>query len=199
MAADPYSRLIAFLKVALPLVALGILSTVFLVSSRIEPGESIPFAEGEVAERIRGQQVTAPLFSGVTNGGDRIAFSAEEIVTAQDRTNAARNPVAQLDFAGGGSVRLEAERGDIDVDRDVAHMSGDVVIESTNGYVMRSDRITSRLSLLDILAPGEVTADGPAGALRAGSMRIGDGDGGGRVQFLFTDGVKLVYDPKETE
>ncbi len=73
------------------------------------------------------------------------------------------------------------------------------MIASTNGYVMRSDRITSRLSFLEIVAPGEVTADGPAGTLRSGGMRIEDREDGGNVQLLFTDGVKLVYDPKETE
>lgn len=198
MSADPYSRLIAFLKIALPLVALAILSTVFLVSSRIEPGESIPFAEGEVAERIRGQQITGPIFSGMTTGGDRISFSASEIVTTADNSNAAKNPVAQLEFAEGGGVRLEAERGDVDLDADVATMSGRVVIESTTGYVMRSDHVRSRLSSLEVVAPGDVSARGPAGDLRAGAMRIGE-DGSGNVQLLFTDGVKLIYDPKETE
>lgn len=198
MAGDPYSRLIAFLKVALPLVALGILSTVFLVSSRIEPGQTIPFPEGEVAERIRGQQVTGALYSGVTTGGDRINFFADEIVTRNSR-NVARNPIILLDFAEGGSMRLEAERGDVDIGGDVATMSRRVVIESTNGYVMRSDSITSRLSTVDVVSPGEVTADGPAGTLRAGAMRIGDRNGTGNLQLLFTDGVKLVYDPKATE
>ncbi len=199
MTGDPYSRLVSFLKIALPLVALAILSTVFLVSSRIEPGESIPFAEGEVAERIRSQQVTGSVFSGVTTGGDRISFSAREIVTAADRTNVAHHPVAQLDFASGGSVRLEAERGDVDLNRDIVTMTRDVVIESKTGYTLRSDSLTSHLSYLDIVAPGEVTGNGPAGTLRAGGMRISEQKDGGNVQLLFTDGVKLVYDPKEAK
>lgn len=199
MATDPYSRLVAVLKVALPLVALGILSTMFLVSSRIQPGDTIPFAEGEVAERIRGQQVTGPLFSGVTSSGDRISFAAEEIVTAENDTNAARNVDAQLDFATGGGVHLEAQRGDVDVDGDVATMTGDVVIESSTGYVMRSDTVTARLSRLDVVAPGEVRANGPAGTLTAGGMQIRQEQERDGVQLLFTNGVKLIYDPKEAE
>lgn len=199
MASDPYSRLVAFLKIALPLLSLGILSTVFLVSSRIEPGDTIPFAEGEVAERIRSQQVTGPLFSGMTSGGDRISFSADEIITSQDRINAASNPIALIDFAGGGNVRLEAERGDIDLGGDLVTMSDSVVITGSTGYVVRSEEITSRLSSLEVLSPGEVTGEGPAGTLRAGRMRIGEMESGDHVQLLFMDGVKLIYDPKETE
>lgn len=197
MTADPYSRLIAFLKVALPLVALAILSTIFLVSSRMQPGETIPFAEGEIAERIRTQQVTRPLFSGVTSSGDRIGFSAEEIVTTEDRVNTAVSPVAQLDIATGSMIRLEAERGQVDLEADVATMMGEVVIESSNGFSVRSERIMSHLSFLEVRSPAEVTANGPAGTLTAGSMLIGDQTGSGRVELLFKDGVKLVYDPKD--
>lgn len=199
MPTDPYSRLVTFLKVALPLVALAILSTLFLVSSRIEPGDTIPFAEGEIAERIRGEQVTGPLFSGLTDGGDRISFTAEQIVTLESKANSARNPTARLDFATGGSVELVADRGDLDIGKDIATMSGDVVIESTTGYVMRSDTLTARLSLIEIVAPGEVRAHGPGGTLTAGTMRIAEQDGVDGVQLIFTKGVKLVYDPKETE
>ncbi len=134
MASDPYSRLVVFLKVALPLVALGILSTLFLLSSRIEPGTSIPFAEGEVEKRIRSEQVTGPLFSGVTTGGDRVTFTADQIVTTEGNTNTALNPVAHLEFATGGSVELVAEQGDVDLANDFMTMSGDVVIDSTTGY-----------------------------------------------------------------
>ena len=42
---DRYSRMIAFLKVLLPLMALALLSTLFLLSQNTEPMASIPFAE----------------------------------------------------------------------------------------------------------------------------------------------------------
>lgn len=199
MASDPYSQLVAFLKVALPLLALGILSTMFLVSSRIEPGDTIPFPEVEVTERIRGQQVTGPLFSGATSGGDQIRFAAEEMTTSEAGANAARNPRAQVDLAGGGSVQLEADRGNVDMIRDTITMTGNVVIESTTGYVIQSQKITGQLSQLQVVSPGPVAARGPAGTLNAGRMEISQPAGKDAAQLLFTNGVKLIYDPKETE
>ncbi len=48
MKVDRYSRMVALLKVSLPLIALGILSTLFLVSRAVDPPMTIPFADSEV-------------------------------------------------------------------------------------------------------------------------------------------------------
>lgn len=198
MTGDSYSRMVLILKVVLPLVALGILSTLFLLSSRIEPGQAIPFAAGEVAERIRGQQVTGPFFTGVTTSGDRLSMTATQIATTRNQTNRADDVSARVDFAGGGSVILVANSADIDLGDDSSVLSGDILIESTTGYRMRSDEIETRMSELFVLSPGEVRAVGPAGHLTAGRMEISNHPEDGGAQLLFSDRVKLIYNPKET-
>ncbi|MEP4196346.1 MAG: LPS export ABC transporter periplasmic protein LptC [Aliishimia sp.] len=198
MAGDPYSRLVAFLKVILPLIGLGILSTMFLVSSRIEPGGTIPFAEGEVTDRIRGQQVTGPLFSGVTADGDRIAFKADQLKTSEAKESLAGNLSARIDFSQGGSLVLVADTGEFRLDDDEATLSGNVLVESSTGYRMRSDTLETRLEKVEIVSPGEVRATGPAGNLTAGTMRIGAIEGEKSMQLLFSQGVKLIYDPQES-
>lgn len=199
MSSDPYSRMVSFLKVALPLVALGLLSTLFLLSSRIEPGETIPFAEGEIADRIAGQQVTGPFFSSVTGAGDEITFSAKDLVTGLNSTNEARDVFARLDFFGGGSVTMVANRGEIRADSEQIDLEGDILIDSTTGYRMRTDTLSAELNQLDINAPGEVQATGPAGNLTAGNMRIFTVDSDQGAQLLFSGGVKLIYDPKTSK
>lgn len=198
MSGDSYSRFVLILKIVLPLVALGIMSTLFLLSSRIEPGQAIPFAAGEVADRIRGQQVTGPFFTGVTTSGDRIAMTASQIATTSEHTNRADEVSTRLDFANGGSVILVANSADIDIANDVSVLSGDILIESTTGFRMRSDQIETRLSELFVLSPGEVRAVSPAGNLRAGRMEISNPITGADAQLLFSGGVKLIYDPKES-
>ena len=42
---DRYSRMVAIFKVLLPLAALAILSTLFLLSRTIDPTTTIPFAD----------------------------------------------------------------------------------------------------------------------------------------------------------
>ena len=73
---DRYSRTVAYLKVLLPLTALALLSTLFLISRGIDTEAVIPFAQKDIEERMRGQQLTAPFFSGTTSGGDEIMVTA---------------------------------------------------------------------------------------------------------------------------
>ena len=199
MAGDPYSRMVGFLKVVLPLIALGLLSTLFLVSDRIEPGSSIPFAEGEITERITGQQVTGPLFTGTTGAGDLITMRATQITQGTEQRNRAESLSGQIELVSGSEVVLVADQGVFRLSEDRAELSGNVLIERSNGYVMRTDRLSTGLKTLDVTAPGEVRATGPAGNLTAGAMRIARQDGTGSAQLLFTGGVKLIYDPKQSE
>ncbi|THH34705.1 hypothetical protein E4Z66_17190 [Aliishimia ponticola] len=199
MAADRYTRMVTFFKVALPLIALAILSTLFLLSSRIRPGDNIPFAETEIDERIRGQQVTGPFFSGVTSRGDRISFSATNVVTGEDRSQEAHDLNAQLDFSTGGSVTLEATRGKIELGNDMATLLGDILIDSTTGFRMVTNTVITSLTGIDVTAPGEVRATGPAGTLTAGQMRITSNETNGNVEILFSGGVMLVYEPGKQE
>lgn len=199
MAGDPYSRMVGFLKVVLPLIALGLLSTLFLVSDRIEPGSSIPFAEGEITERITGQQVTGPLFTSTTAAGDLITMRATEITQGAEQRNQAESLSGRIELVSGSEVVLVADQGVFRLSEDRADLSGNVLIESSNGYLMRTDRLSTGLSTLDVTAPGEVRATGPAGYLTAGAMRIAREGETGSAQLLFTGGVKLIYDPKQSE
>lgn len=199
MSGDPYSRLVNILKIALPLVALGILSTLFLLSGRIEPGSTIPFAEGEITERVQGQQVTGPVFAGVTDAGDRLSVRAKQLKTGASGANAAKTLTARMELAGGGSIVMVADEATFLLDKDTASMVGNVIIDSSTGYRMISDRVDTLLSKVDVTSPGEVRATGPAGRLTSGALRIAAEEGSDTVQLLFSDGVKLIYDPKSSE
>ena len=60
MKGDRHSRVVSWLKVLFPLIALALLSTLFLLSRAIEPQAVIPFADNEVQERLRDQHITGP-------------------------------------------------------------------------------------------------------------------------------------------
>lgn len=79
---DRYSRVVSYLKVALPLAALALLSTLFLISRTINTDPSIPFADFELENRLRGQQVTAPFFTGTTATGQEITIAATKALPA---------------------------------------------------------------------------------------------------------------------
>jgi lipopolysaccharide export system protein LptC len=197
---DTYSRIIAFLKVMLPLAALAILATLFFLSRSVDPTATIPFAEGDMADRLRDQQVTAPFFSGTTPKGDEVIFTASVVRPAVfGRPAEADNISARLTFADGARVTLDAAQGQVDVGQDTATFTGNVRIASSLGYRLSTDKMTASLSGVSGFAPGQVDGVGPFGTLTAGALEIGPQNPDGPVHIVFKSGVKLIYDPKQQE
>lgn len=196
---DSYTRLVTRLKFALPLIALGILSTLFLFSRTIDPERAIPYAEVDVERMVREQSITAPAFSSVTRDGAAISISAE--IVRPDRSESGRMSADSLegrfDLPDGSSADVAAPAGTIDMTRDVARLDGGVEVETTTGYSLRTDALTARLDQTLLRSDGAVNGSGPAGVLEAGRMEISEDPGGGYV-LTFDGGVRLVYDPGQS-
>lgn len=197
---DSYSRLVAWLKVLLPLMALALLSTLFLLSRNISGTAAIPFAEKEIQERMRDQQVTGPIFSGATSSGDLITFTADTVRRGTDAgVTEAENVDAQLDLASGTRVRFVADMGQLNMAAGTSALTGNVRITTSTGYDIASDRLTSSLRQLDVTSPDKVEGKGPIGQITAGSLHISATGNDGPAQMIFTNGVRLVYAPQKNE
>lgn len=198
MHGDSYTKLVSLLKVLFPLAALALLSTLFLLSRKIDPGQAIPFADKEIQNRLRDQQITGPFFSGATADGDQLSFYADVLTTPDGEigSNEAQNVRATFNVIGGSTVRLQSDTARFALADDRAELEGGVVINTSTGYELMSDRMISELSSLNVESPGPVSGTSPAGTVEAGSMTISrSGDDGG-AQLLFTNRVKLIYKPK---
>jgi len=197
---DRYSRMVAFLKVLLPLAALGLLSTLFLISRSVNTEATIPFAEHEIEERMRGQQITAPFFSGTTAQGDEITVTASIARPGGPASPAvAADLVAVIRMADGGRLTLSSDSGAVQIDKDIASFSGNVEITSAAGLLVTTDLLNATLSGISADSPGPVQAKGPIGTLNAGTMQLQTKTEGGALHMLFNNGVKLVYDPRKSE
>ena len=197
---DSYSRAVAYLKVLLPLIALVLLSTLFMISRGDDTEAVIPFAEQEIEDRLRGQQVTAPHYSGTTADGDEIMVRAGLARPGGTETPAVASALTgEIRIASGGRIALASDSGAIRPDSDLAEFAGSVTITSADGMVVETDALTTALSGLEAESPGPVRARGPIGDLTAGNMRIRSKTEGGPVHMLFKDGVKLIYTPQKPE
>lgn len=197
---DSHSRAVAFLKVLLPLAALVLLSTLFLISRGVNTDAVIPFAQREIEDRMRGQLVTAPFFSGTTAKGDEILVTASTARPGRNGAPAiASDMSAEIILAEGGKITLASETGAINPARDTARFTGNVTITSADGLVVETEELNSILSGLSATSPGPVRATGDIGVLTAGNMQIEAKTGGGPVHMLFKNGVKLLYQPQQPE
>lgn len=192
-----HSRVIAWLKILLPLAALSLLSTVFLLSKPADRGTDIPFSDPGLHTRAEQQQITAPTFSGTTAKGDVLAFSADTARPDPDTDGIAyaQSLSARIDLIDGTSVFITANSAEISEPDNSALLIGGVELRSTNGYEIQTEKLRSSLESVYAESLGPISGSGPAGTFTAGKMVLTDTDGDGNVQFLFTGGVKLVYDP----
>ncbi|MFT4961081.1 MAG: lipopolysaccharide export system protein LptC [Paracoccaceae bacterium] len=197
---DGYSRMVAIFKVILPLAALALLSTVFMLSRNLNPTAIIPFAENEIAERLRDKQITSPVYSGTTSDGDEISVTARQASPGGLGTPAtARDLHASIVSPDGLRITLNSETGTLGLAENRATFGGSVKIETNTGYVLETDLLNTSLNSIDANTPGQVTGDGPIGQLTAGNMTIRSEINDGSVHMLFNGGVKLIYTPKQLE
>ena len=199
---DAYSRLISLLKITLPLIALSVLTTLFLVSRAIDPGQPIRFASIDVEELAREQKIGGPTFSGVTIDGSAITVAAASAKPQLDGSEgmSAEDLRASIVTPDGIEIEITARFGNIDSVARTAELVDDVVLETSSGYRIQTDRIVTSLTVTEIFTGGTITASGPLGQITAGQMvlrRISDQDSKNTYDLVFKMGVKLIYDPKQ--
>lgn len=193
------SRVVMGLKIGMPLAALVLLSTVFLFSSGTEPIREIPFADAGLQDRATRQQVTAPFFSATTAGGDVLSVRAQSARPDPNRDGVAyaERLDATLGLTDGSRITLRSDTAEVDEPGDTAILQGNVLVTSTTGYDLRSDRLIAALRQVRVESPGPVSGQGPIGSFTAGGMVIEGDSQGENIQMLFIGGVKMIYDPRD--
>ena len=201
MAAGPglHSRIVGILKLGLPLVALGLLASLFVVQNDDGiDGSGIVFSQGDVDALGSGLQISKPTFTGTTRGDDRFRFSAETV--SPDAAPPKRAQISglsgTLDLTDGPAVTLAAEQGDLDIPTQRLDLRGKVLITTSDGYRMVTDQATLDLKAGSFVSGSEVDTTGPLGRITSGSLLIAPAAASGEVRrFSFGNGVRLVYDP----
>lgn len=197
-ALDGWSRLVATLKVVLPLAALALLSTLFLISNRINPEDAIPYAQVDVEARLKEPRMTAPTFAGTTSDGAALEVSAAETRPAVEgaRGQTATDVAARLSTPDGAVTGLKADGAEMALDGNAVAFRGNVVVTNSAGYEVRTDRLDARLDRTDLRSAAPVVVDGPVGQITADGMVLTPaGDGGDAYLLVFNGRVKLVYRP----
>jgi len=195
---NTYSRVVAWLKIVLPLAALALMSTVFLVARTIDPAQTLPTADIDPSELAREGRLGAPRYSGVTEDGAAIAFTARSArpdIAEQTGISTGDGLEARLDLPSGTRIELSAGAGVIDTGEGTAAMSGGVAVQTSQGYRMQTDSVETLLDRTRLESGGAVAGQGPIGTLEAGAMELTATQGGESHVLVFKEGVKLVYEP----
>jgi len=193
---DSYSAFVVWVKTLLPIVALSMLSTIFLFSGKVDVTQSIPYAKFNIAEIIREQRITKPYFSGVSNNGTEIILSAA--YASSDIQNADILNITELSIvltpSNAKMVRITAGLGTLNSASQKAVVSGDVHLTAIPGFWLKTNNLTVDLKESIVTANNVFQGITSLGTINAGKIivQMVDND----QQIIFTNGVRLIYYPK---
>lgn len=196
-----HSRTVAAARVALPVAALAMLSTLFLAARTVDPLDAVPFANVELSDRVRDRQLTAPRVMGETSGGTAFALRADAARPegGDPRRLEVDAPALTLGLPSDRSVvSVAAARGRVDSAARRLVLEGRVAVDTTDGFRLRTERLEGDLATLSVTSPGPVEGEAPFDRLRAGAMTLSEDPEGSR-RFVFVGGVDLVYVPTSTD
>ncbi len=193
-----HSRLVFWLKILMPLAALGLLATLFLFGRNVRPEDAIPYSSTDIADRVKEPRLTAPAFSGMTNDGAALTIKAGEArpgVAGSLNAGSATDLSALIEMPDGATAKVKAGAGRLDQAAHQAILTGGVTLITSNGYTVQTEGVNLALNETEVTSLGPVTGSGPAGRIAAGGVHLGQEPSGGYL-LDFTGGVTLIYTPK---
>lgn len=192
-----HSQLVGWSKILLPISALALLSTLFLLARAPSAPTDIPIAEIEAI--ARDQRITAPQFSGITEDGSIIAISARSAkpdMTRED-TILIEEISMQMDSVNGNRIDISAIEGEIDGSAGLAKFLGLTRLVTSDGYEMEVTGLVAELDTGQVTSNGQLEIHAPFGELTAGQVTFKVSRENTGQQMLFTQGVRLIYQPPE--
>lgn len=199
---NSYSRYVAALKILLPLIALALLSTIFLFARAVDPSQSIPYTNITVGELAQKQRIQTPNYAGVTEGGSAISITADSAMPEPSDSNivTALGLTGTIQSASGVTIEIRAHEGTIRNAEQHATFNGAVNIETSSGFSMQTETLHSLLDKSQLYSDADVHVDGPYGVIDAGKMSLyvdpSDQNNGAHV-LVFNNGVKLIHTPEQ--
>ena len=192
-----YSQIVSLAKIVLPLCALALLSTLFLFA-RNQP-EPTNIDLNKVNEIAREQRLEAPRFSGVTEDGAIIAIDAQSAQPNGDSPDivSINDIYMKMDNPDGSNLTVSATRGELDGPAKIAHFLDLARVETSTGYIMETNGLIADLNSGIVSSDGLLEIRAPFGTLTAGKVTFQVSRDQTGQQMLFTDGVKLIYNPQD--
>lgn len=190
-----HSRMVAILKLVLPLLALGMLSTLFLLSNKISPEDAIPYAEIDLEDRLKDPKMTDAGFAGVTSDGSAVTLGA--LVATPSPSGGEMDLVhGKLAIPDGQNVEVVAATAElISADKKI-ELSGGTEFRTSSGFFLTSQGLAIATERTLVESRGDVLAQGPIGQITAEHMKLSQEVPDGPYLLVFNGKVRLLYQPE---
>lgn len=195
---NAYSRLVVWLKIVLPVIALGLLSSLFLFQQGDDDLQPLPFSPMELEALAKARGIGAPHFTGLTDQGREISLTATTALPRiEDRSIVdVEGLAARLESPANGGISLVGRAATVNQTTALARIRGAVQAQTGTGYRLVTEALDAALDRTDVESQEPVRLTGPGLEIDAGAMTIDPAPGGTGLRVVFKEGVRLVYTPK---
>jgi len=193
---NTYSRVVAWLKILLPLLALALLSTLFLVARAVDPAQQLPFADVDIDDLADRQRIGGPNYSSVTEDGAAISVSAESAQPDPEDAEKLNGLVVRAEIAlpAGPVVKISSASMQLNHVTGLATLNDGVKIDTSDGYEMRTRTLEVALDATRVASDSKVQVTGPVGRISADSFALVKGpETDAAYVLVFKGHVKLIY------
>lgn len=184
-----YTRFVRIMRLALPLVAIGIIG-LLLSWPRVEKTLAPIPAQAVVPKTVGKNELVNPRFQSTDENSQPFSITAKRAVqSARDPSVVLlEDPTADITLKNGTWLAAEAQRGAYRQNADRLLLQGKVKLFHDQGYEMQTEKLLVNLKSREAWSDEPVYGQGPAGTLQASGMQaMADAD-----QLIFTGPVKLV-------
>lgn len=189
------SRIVAWLRVILPLTALAILSVLFLLGRKPESDATIPYADVDPQDLAERQAITNPTYTGVTDSGAQLTIAGREAVPGQQKSSGSLSAVRMTIRAQDGRA-ADVSAGSARMEGDQVTLAEGVRMTTADGWVLTAPEFLASTSAGTVRADSQVDVRAPFGNLTAGNMELRPVAPGAPDQILdLKGGVRLLYQP----
>ena len=188
-----YSNTVFYLKLTLVFLGLLALVLIFLSAKKLDPSTEIPFAK-EIDFATLDDGLTKPLYSSMTNSGDELRISADQIISTEEKDTALiKSAVLRVFSDSGSSLFLSSDKALLNKGKKNLIFSKNVILKTDEKIEITAPEIFTALDETLLKADGPVKGLFGISNIEAGQLDIYREDKSSNLVISFTKGVKMVY------
>ena len=190
-----YSNTVFYLKLTLVFLGLFALVMIFLSAKKLDPSTEIPFAK-DIDFATLDDGLTKPIYSSMTNSGDEVRISAEQIISTEKKDIALiKSAILRIFSVSGSDLFLSSDTALLDKGKKNLIFSKNVILQTNDKMEITAPKIFTALDKTLIQADGPITGIFGNSNIEAGKLDIFKENASCNLVISFTKGVKMVYNP----
>ena len=190
-----YSNTVFYLKLTLVFLGLFALVMIFLSAKKLDPSTEIPFAK-DIDFVTLDDGLTKPIYSSMTNSGDEVRISAEQIISTEKKDIALiKSAILRIFSVSGSDLFLSSDTALLDKGKKNLIFSKNVILQTNDEMEITAPKIFTALDKTLIQADGPIKGIFGNSNIEAGKLDIIKENASSNLVISFTKGVKMVYNP----